>query len=124
MLNRFFGIKFPFQNSTQGFYFDLTKTTKESVKSNLLHLLLTKKGARLYKPDFDCDLYQYIFDPMDNQTFDLIKNEIVTAIQSNIQGINIDNIEMTTDSHALNLQVNYSYNDGIFLVKDLLNIKF
>jgi len=124
MLNRFFGIKFPFQNSTQGFYFDLTKTTKESVKSNLLHLLLTKKGARLYKPDFGCDLYQYIFDPMDNQTFDLIKNEIVTAIQSNIQGINIDNIEMTTDSHALNLQVNYSYNDGIFLVKDLLNIKF
>jgi uncharacterized protein len=123
MLNRFFGIKFPFQNSTQGFYFDLTKTTKESVKSNLLHLLLTKKGARLYKPDFGCDLYQYIFDPMDNQTFDLIKNEIVTAIQSNIQGINIDNIEMTTDSHALNLQINYSYNDGIFLVKDLLNIK-
>ena len=124
MLNRFFGIKFPFQNSTQGFYFDLTKTTKESVKSNLLHQKKKKKGARLYKPDFGCDLYQYIFDPMDNQTFDLIKNEIVTAIQSNIQGINIDNIEMTTDSHALNLQVNYSYNDGIFLVKDLLNIKF
>lgn len=124
MVNRFFGIKFPFQNSTQGFYFDLTKTTKEAIKSNLLHLLLTKKGGRLYKPDFGCNLHQYLFDPMDNETFDLIKNEITSCIQSNIQGINIDSIEISTESHALNLQVNYSYNDGIFLVKDLLNIKF
>lgn len=124
MVNRFFGIKFPFQNSTQGFYFDLTKTTKEAIKSNLLHLLLTKKGGRLYKPDFGCNFHQYLFDPMDNETFDLIKNEITSCIQSNIQGINIDSIEISTESHALNLQVNYSYNDGIFLVKDLLNIKF
>ena len=85
--------------------------------------MLTRKGGRLYKPDFGCDLYQYLFDPMDNQTFDLIKNEIITTIQSNIQGINIDNIEITTVNHVLNLQVNYSYNDGIFAVKDLLNIK-
>jgi phage baseplate assembly protein W len=123
-LNRFIGIRFPFKNSEEGFYFDLTKTAKDAVKSNLTHLLLTKKGSRLYKPDFGTNIQDFIFEPMDDQTFDLLKNEIVSAIQNNIQGINIDLIELTTENHVANLNVKYSYNDGVFVVKDILNLTF
>lgn len=120
----YIGIRFPFQNSKDGFYFDLTKTSKEAVKSNLSHLLLTKKGTRLYRPDFGTNIQDFLFEPLDNQTTELLKTEITDAVQSNIQGINIDNIAVQTSDHTVSLTVYYSYNDGIFLVKDILNINF
>lgn len=123
-LKKFIGIRFPFKSSQEGFYFDLTKTSKDAVKSNLTHLLLTKKGSRLYRPDFGTNIQDYLFEPMDDQTFDLLKNEIVSAIQNNIQGITIDLIELKTENHVANLNVKYSYNDGVFLVKDVLSLNF
>jgi phage baseplate assembly protein W len=122
-VTKFLGIRFPFKNSNNGFYFDLTKSTKEQVKSNLIHLLLTKKGNRLYKPDFGCNLVEYLFEPADTQTIDMIKSEIISTVQSNMQGINIDSVNVEYQDHTVSLDVLYSYNNGAFLVKDILNLK-
>lgn len=119
---KYIGIDFPFKTSPDGFYFDLTKTSKDAVKANLKHLLVTKKGKRLYRPDFGSNIYDYLFEPMDEQTFNLLKDDITQTVQSNIQGINIDDITVETLDHTVNLTVYYSFNDGIFLVKDVLNI--
>lgn len=121
---RFYGIKFPLKNSEQGFYFDLTKNSKEAVKSNLYHLLMTTKGSRLYRPEFGTRIMDFLFEPMDNQTYEAVQNEIISAVQTNIQGIDIENIELTVDENnkAISLNVKYSYNEGLFLVKDVLNI--
>lgn len=121
---KFFGIKFPFKNSESGYYFDLTTSSKDAVRSNLSHLLLTKKGNRLYKPDFGTNIQNYLFEQMDNQTFDALKNEIITSVQKNLSGITIDSIEIMTEEKTVNLKVNYSYNDGVFLVKDILSLNF
>ena len=43
MPDKFINIKFPFKDSPQGFYFDLSKTNNEAIKSDLLHLILTTK---------------------------------------------------------------------------------
>lgn len=119
----FFGIKFPLKNSTKGFYFDLTTTTKDQVRSNLIHLLLTKKGSRLYRPDFGCNILEYLFEPADNQTFELIKTEIIDTVRTNMQGINIDSVTVEYEDHTVSLNVLYSFNNGAFLVKDVLNLK-
>ena len=58
---RYINIDFPFRDSEKGFYFKLNKTDKEAIKADLLHLLLTNKGERLYMPDFGSDLK--IFNP-------------------------------------------------------------
>lgn len=123
---KYYGIKFPFKNSEQGFYFDLTTSPKDAVKSNLFHLLVTRKGSRLYKPEFGTRLMDFLFEPMDNQTFESIQNEIIFAVQTNLQGINIDKVDMTTDeaSHSVSLDIKYSYNEGLFVVKDVLNLTF
>ena len=39
-----YGINFPFRDSYDGKYLDLSDTTKEEIRSNLIHLLLTRKG--------------------------------------------------------------------------------
>jgi phage baseplate assembly protein W len=119
----FLGIRFPLKNSTKCFYFDLTTTTKDQVRSNLIHLLLTKKGSRLYRPDFECNILEYLFEPADNQTFELIKTEIIDTVRTNMQGINIDSVTVEYEDHTVSLNVLYSFNNGAFLVKDVLNLK-
>jgi hypothetical protein len=47
-----YGIVFPFRDSTKGTYFKLSELTSEEIRSNLLHLILTRKGSRYYLPDF------------------------------------------------------------------------
>ena len=71
-----YGIDFPFQDSRDGYYLQLTPTTEDEIKSNLIHLLLTRKGSRYFLPDFGTTLYEYIFEPLDNITFDSIQSEI------------------------------------------------
>ena len=47
-----YGITFPFTDSFNGQYLDLTDYAKEEVRTDLIHLLLTRKGSRYFLPDF------------------------------------------------------------------------
>ena len=47
--NRSVGIRFPF--NAEGVFYS-TFTTAEQVKSNLLNVLLTEPGERIFKPNF------------------------------------------------------------------------
>ena len=68
---RYINIDFPFSDSPKGYYFKLNDNDRDAIKSDLLHLLLTNKGERLYMPDFGSDLRKYIFEPNDSITQDL-----------------------------------------------------
>ena len=43
-----YGINFPFLDSGKGSYVATTPTPEKEIRSNLVHLLLTKKGSRYY----------------------------------------------------------------------------
>ena len=77
-----YGINFPFRESYVGKYLDISDTTEEEVRSNLIHLLLTRKGYRYYLPDFGTRLYEYIFEPYDGLTFDAIEADIRDSVQT------------------------------------------
>ena len=79
--SRFINIDFPFRDSKEGFYFNLTKTNETAIRADLLHLLLTNKGERLYMPDFGSDLKKFIFEPNDSITHIDIKNNINETIK-------------------------------------------
>jgi phage baseplate assembly protein W len=55
-------------------------------------LLLTRKGYRYYLPDFGTRLYEYIFEPLDGETFDTLKTEIEDAVSKYIPNLTIQNI--------------------------------
>jgi phage baseplate assembly protein W len=40
-----------------------------------MHLILTRKGQRLYSPDFGTDLLKFIFEPEDGLTLNGIKKK-------------------------------------------------
>jgi len=93
-----YGINFPFRESYVGKYLDISDTTEEEVRSNLIHLLLTRKGYRYYLPDFGTRLYEYIFEPLDGPTFSEIEGEIRDSVEKYMTGVQITNISITDAS--------------------------
>jgi len=93
--NATFGINFPFRQSSIGKYLSLSRDRDQEIRSSLLHLILTKKGSRFMLPDFGTRIYEFIFDPMDGQTFDSIKEDIQSQCEIYIPDLNIINISIT-----------------------------
>ena len=66
--------------------------------TNLVHLLLTRKGSRYYLPNFGTRLLEYIFEPLDGPTFSDIESEIRDSVSTYIPGIQITNLSVTDAS--------------------------
>jgi phage baseplate assembly protein W len=96
-----YGITFPFVDSFTGRYLDVTNTTEAEVRSDLVHLLLTRKGSRYYLPDFGTRLYEYIFEPLDGPTFSDIESEIQDTVRTYMPNLQITNISVEPASAGL-----------------------
>ena len=68
-----YGINFPFRQSIDGKYLSLSQNPDEEIRSNLIHLILSRKGSRYYLPDFGTRIYEFIFEPMDGASFEFDK---------------------------------------------------
>ena len=79
-----YGINFPFYDSDNGDFLKLTPTIENEVKSDLIHLLLTRKGSRYFLPDFGTRLYEYIFEQNDVTSFNLIEEEVREWVSSEL----------------------------------------
>jgi phage baseplate assembly protein W len=90
-----FGMEFPFVFSDSGDYVGLTSVPESEVKAMLIHLLLTKKGARYFLPDFGTNIYQYIFEPLDDITLGKIEGEITDAIEKYIPNLKLNKVNIT-----------------------------
>ena len=93
-----YGINFPFRDSRRGDFLELTQLESQQVKSDLIHLLLTRKGSRYYLPDFGSRLYEYIFEPLDGPTFAEIEAEIRDSVEEFMPGVLITNVLITDAS--------------------------
>jgi phage baseplate assembly protein W len=107
-----YGINFPFRESYVGKYLDVSDNTDEEVRSNLIHLLLTRKGYRYYLPDFGTRLYEYIFEPLDGPTFSEIEGEIRDSVEKYMPGVLITNISITDASLGEENKGTYVNSDG------------
>jgi phage baseplate assembly protein W len=89
-----YGITFPFKDSLNGKFLDLSDTSEEEIRSSLIHLLLTRKGSRYFMPNFGTRLYEFIFEPLDSPTFDQIETEIKEAVETYIPGLTITSVKI------------------------------
>jgi len=149
---RTYGIAFPFNDSQDGKYLKLTQTANDEIRTDLIHLLLTRKGSRYFLPDFGTRLYEYIFEPLDSPTFNNIESEIKQSCEKYLPQLLITNISIkaaeseeadiivTTNGDAINrsytmpglnsaeytakVRIDYTITDDVFSSKDfvILNI--
>jgi phage baseplate assembly protein W len=99
-----YGVTFPFRDSFDGKYLDLSDYEDEEVRSSLIHLLLTRKGSRYFLPDFGTRLYEFIFEPLDGPTFNQIEAEIRDSVSTYIPNLQVNNISVypATDDEPVN----------------------
>ena len=146
-----YGINFPFQDSKEGKYLSLSQTTDEEIRTDLLHLILTRKGSRYYLPDFGTRIYEFIFEPMDGTTFQAIKEDIKLSVEKYIPNLTINEITLTpylddlesegvlnedmigvggiyripgrgVEEYTAKLRIDYTITDGTFDSKDFIII--
>jgi len=123
---KYINIDFPFSDSPNGYYFKLNDNDKDAIKSDLLHLLLTNKGERLYLPDFGSDLRKYIFEPNDSITHDQIKDNLNETIKRYIPNLLINEISFRNDNiqELIIVEVRYTVTEGTFSSTDTLELTF
>jgi phage baseplate assembly protein W len=123
---RYVNIDFPFKDSRNGFYFKLNQTDRDAIKADLLHLLLTNKGERLYLPDFGSDLQKYIFEPNDSITHEEIRDSLNDSISLYIPNLVVNSIEFKKNSieESIIVELSYSVTDGTFSSTDTLTLTF
>ena len=148
---RTYGIAFPFNSSTEGDYLKLTQTANDEIRTDLIHLLLTRKGSRYFLPDFGTRLYEYIFEPLDGPTFNSIESEIIESCEKYLPQLKITNVSvkayvddktqsggvssgrnvteynmpgMGVDEYTAKVKIEYVITDDVFGSKDfvILNI--
>jgi hypothetical protein len=107
--NRAIGVSIPFN---AGSVFNQTYATKDQIKSNLINLLLTYKGERILNPEFGADLPRLLFEPLNEELYLKIQNQIISSVSTYIPEITILNIGITpnTDSNSINIKLDYKLN--------------
>lgn len=115
-----YGIDFPFRDSLKGQFVQMTESPEREIRADLIHLILTRKGSRYYLPDFGTRLYEFIFEPNDQTTWDLIETEIRDAIAKYIPNLNINSITVTSaeDSTDMIVTPNVNEDQRLFRVSD------
>lgn len=94
--------------------FPVNYTTLNQAKDSLINLIMTKKGERTMQPEFGCDIWNLLFEPIIEETISSqIENSIISAVDIWLPYLNIDNIifdydENDIDSNKINVEVKFS----------------
>jgi phage baseplate assembly protein W len=123
------GINFPFRDSNRGDFLDMSETPEVEIKTNLVHLLTTKKGTRYFMPEFGTNLHRFIFEPIDDITNGEIENEIIDAVDKFLPNIKIDKVNIlqfkndpefgdTQLKHLIKITLDYRIQIKSFDVRD------
>ena len=125
MPQKYINIQYPFVNSTKGFFLELTDNDNQAIKSDLMHLILTKKGERYYLPEFGTNLLQYIFEPNDGISQSKILDEITTAVKKYMPNLSIDQLDIATpenEEYTATITIKYTVTDDVFTSSDIIVI--
>tara|TARA_Y100001963_G_scaffold158446_1_gene258109 strand:- start:2456 stop:2848 length:393 start_codon:yes stop_codon:yes gene_type:complete len=105
------------QNITIGVAFPLdevnmfrgTSTEQEQLKSNLLNLLLTEPGERVYEPSFGVGLKRLLFETKINK--DKLQELISTQMQRFTPQLSLLDtvVDFKEDEHILQIKIDYLF---------------
>lgn len=106
------GVRFPFQETTDGGVFRYTKSSEEAIRTNLISLLTTKKKQRVMNNNLYSPLYDQIFEQWDDIAQDSLDGKLKDVIAAYIPEVTVLDIKYTFDetTYVLTVKVIYSIN--------------
>tara|TARA_Y100001937_G_scaffold17607_1_gene24349 strand:+ start:210 stop:632 length:423 start_codon:yes stop_codon:yes gene_type:complete len=100
--NIYVGVKLPLDYNRVTGFFNQSKTIQEQSKSNLINLLLTSPGERVFQPTFGSNLRSILFDSFDAVTSDNIDEAIREAVARQLPYITINEVNTIQDGQNEN----------------------
>ena len=91
------GITLPIKRGKTGFFEQAFEPIVQ-IKSNLINLLLTSKGERVFQPTFGSDLHTLVFAQMDEEYEQNVKRAIQSAVSKWLPFLNIIEENVTRDT--------------------------
>jgi phage baseplate assembly protein W len=99
------GIAFPFQRSAQAL--PAPVTDDDLVRQSLEQILTTVPGERVMRPEFGCNLQQFVFENNDDLLPQLMQLEIASAIGRWEPRAAFQGLDFQRNDTTLIIQVNY-----------------
>jgi phage baseplate assembly protein W len=116
------GVSLPF-NGPSG-PFNKTYSTKDQTKSNLLNLLLTNKGERIFNPQFGADLRKILFEGITEDIVSTVQNLIIENIYAFIPTIDLVEVIVDPDIDHNKLSVTVNYRLKLSGTSDQVTVEF
>lgn len=101
------GVSIPFSSPS---VFNLTFTTTDQIKSNLINYILTNRGERVLNPNFGSNLRAQLFENIDPDTISALEMTIISDIRRYFPMVNINSLTLTPsyEEHTISLVLKYS----------------
>lgn len=107
------GVSIPFNAPA---VFNSTYTTKDAIRNNLLNFFLTNQTERYLNNQFGANLRAFIFEQINSDNLDSLKENIQSLISQYFANIRVDKLDILQypDYNEINVQLFYSIiNTGI-----------
>lgn len=103
------GVSLPFNANS---VFKPTYVTKDAIRNNLINLLLTGQGERVFNPNLGAGLQKFVFQQSSRTSIEEIQNYIETVITKYFPNIRaVVDIAASSDYNTFFITINYSIVD-------------
>ena len=113
------GISLPFNAPSA---FRSTYSFKDQLKYNLVNLLLTNKGERIFNPNFGTDIRKQLFNQIEEDTYNVLIDDIRNTIELYIPQVTIEKLEAIPSYDQHIITINLTYRINISNEKDTITI--
>tara|TARA_R110001592_G_scaffold89374_3_gene262886 strand:+ start:1633 stop:2094 length:462 start_codon:yes stop_codon:yes gene_type:complete len=117
--NKAVGVSLPYNGTA---VFNSTYTTQEQMKSNMLNVLLTEPGERIYKPNFGVGLRNYLFENFTD--LDTLKDRINNQVERYVPQVELTNVNINKDPNSHELSISIFYKTTINNQSDAIQVNF
>jgi phage baseplate assembly protein W len=115
------GIKVPFDGPTG---LNVTYTTKEAVKSNILNFFLTGKRERIMNPIFGAGIREQLFEQITNNTAENLEDIITFGLNDYFPQIQLIDLNVNASPDQNLIQIYFSYSIKNTNMQDEITINF
>jgi len=121
------GIDFPVQHSTQDGYFRMAYDTYVELDNNIRNFLLTNYGERLGRYNFGANLKALLFEPANDETATIIRNNITSGLGKwfpfiNILSLDIKFFKATEERNSIEVTLRYKIKGAVGIEQTLQQV--
>lgn len=90
--------------------FNLTFTTREAIKNNIINWFLTNQGERPLNPGFGGNLQKFIFEQINEGNLEFLQEDLQSQISTIFPSVIVNNLEVISypDNNQIEIKIIYS----------------